>query len=405
MHTLNQRRHLRQPIHSFLYLDLNGSHGVPVLDLSESGVAVVSAVPLTSKKRVTCRLDLADRPIEAEGVITSADLSGRAGIEFVSMSESDRVQLKEWLFINALTGGVSQLQEAAAEFDTATFEVPETQAGANVARADVDSAERTSSKQAEDIPLLPKIAQGLQPEPVRWARVLTPRAAQAAQRQGVLVVSGALLMLAAAGGLRVWKMRSPAPVVPLQQQIGRAGVLPSERAIALPPERADAPPSKPMDRAERPDPEPRGRIGGGSVVTPGRVAENGKLPAVTRIRHWSGPDFTRVTIDLQQEVGFLGRRLSKPDRIYFDLHDAKLAKGLVGRKLKVQDGLLLEIRMAQYLPRQARIVLDVAEISDYNAFLLRDPYRLIVDIHGKQGTPAARTGKVAQADPVVARSR
>ncbi len=31
-----------------------------------------------------------------------------------------------------------------------------------------------------------------------------------------------------------------------------------------------------------------------------------------------------------------------------------------------------------------RVVLDVADVSDYSAFLLPNPYRLIIDIHGRQ---------------------
>src|SRR6266851_8643874 len=122
MDTLNQRRQPRQPIRSLLYLDFKGAHGAPILDLSESGVSVVSPVPLISQKRVSCRLDF-DRPIEAEGVITRSDGSGRAGIQFVSMSESDRLQLKEWLFINALTGGVPPLDERAAPYKGAPLEI------------------------------------------------------------------------------------------------------------------------------------------------------------------------------------------------------------------------------------------------------------------------------------------
>src|SRR5262249_1787515 len=84
-------------------------------------------------EHVTCRLDLADRPVEAEAVITRADLSGRAGIEFVSMSEADRTELKEWLFINALTGGVRKIEETEPAAGKASFvaPVPRADAAAN----------------------------------------------------------------------------------------------------------------------------------------------------------------------------------------------------------------------------------------------------------------------------------
>jgi len=50
-----------------------------------------------------------------------------------------------------------------------------------------------------------------------------------------------------------------------------------------------------------------------------------RLPRVTAIRHWSTPDYTRVAIDLESEVKFGSQRISHPDRIFFDLHDTKLA--------------------------------------------------------------------------------
>src|SRR5271166_6037204 len=108
------------------------------------------------------------------------------------------------------------------------------------------------------------------------------------------------------------------------------------------------------------------------------------LPMVTGIRHWSTPDYTRVAIDVDREVKYEAGRVSNPDRIFFDLPDTKLASVLVGKSFDVQDGFLKKIRVAQYQPGYTRVVLEVADVSDYSAFLLPNPYRLIVDIHGRQ---------------------
>jgi N-acetylmuramoyl-L-alanine amidase len=108
------------------------------------------------------------------------------------------------------------------------------------------------------------------------------------------------------------------------------------------------------------------------------------LILVTGIRHWSTPDYTRVAIDLDSEVKYEAGRVPNPDRIFFDLSDTKLASVLVGKIFDVQDGFLKKIRVAQYQPGATRVVLDVADVSDYSAFLLPNPYRLIIDIHGRQ---------------------
>jgi N-acetylmuramoyl-L-alanine amidase len=110
---------------------------------------------------------------------------------------------------------------------------------------------------------------------------------------------------------------------------------------------------------------------------------SGYLPRVTGIRHWSTPDYTRVAIDLENKVKFGSSRISHPDRIFFDLRDTKLASTLVGKTFEVDDGFLKKIRVAQFQPGRTRVVLEVDDLADYDAFLLPDPYRLIIDIHGK----------------------
>jgi N-acetylmuramoyl-L-alanine amidase len=105
---------------------------------------------------------------------------------------------------------------------------------------------------------------------------------------------------------------------------------------------------------------------------------------VTGIRYWSTPDYTRVAIDVDSEVKYEAGRVPDPDRIFFDLSDTKLASVLVGKIFDVQDGFLKKIRVAQYQPGSTRVVLEVADVSDYSAFLLPNPYRLIIDIHGRQ---------------------
>jgi N-acetylmuramoyl-L-alanine amidase len=112
---------------------------------------------------------------------------------------------------------------------------------------------------------------------------------------------------------------------------------------------------------------------------------SGRLPRVTGIRHWSTPDYTRVAIDVESDVKFVSQRIDSPARIFFDLRDTKLASTLVGKSFDVDDGFLKKVRVAQFAPGRTRVVLEVDNLSDYDAFLLPNPYRLIIDIHGKNG--------------------
>src|SRR5580704_10078471 len=131
------------------------------------------------------------------------------------------------------------------------------------------------------------------------------------------------------------------------------------------------------------------------------AAGRSDLPRVTGVRHWSTPDYTRVAIDVEQEVKFGSQRISNPDRIFFDLRDTKLASTLVGKTFDVDDGFLKKIRVAEFEPGRTRIVLEVDDLASYDAFLLPDPYRLIIDIHGKQkrATLMAKADRSAAALP------
>ena len=115
----------------------------------------------------------------------------------------------------------------------------------------------------------------------------------------------------------------------------------------------------------------------------GDEARSGTPALVTGIRHWSTATYTRVAIDLGDNVTYEAARVPNPDRIYFDLHGTRLAPELVGKSFAVtDDGFLKKVRAAQYSDDVTRVVLDVNDVTEYSAFLLPNPYRLIIDIHG-----------------------
>lgn len=130
------------------------------------------------------------------------------------------------------------------------------------------------------------------------------------------------------------------------------------------------------------------------------VKHSGKRALVTGIRHWSTATYTRVAIDLGDNVTYEAARVPNPDRIYFDLHGARLAQELVGKSFTVtDDGFLKKVRAAQYSDDVTRVVLDVNDVTEYSAFLLPNPYRLIIDIHGGKGTASkVQVGAAVTAD-------
>src|SRR5437764_2503333 len=154
---------------------------------------------------------------------------------------------------------------------------------------------------------------------------------------------------------------------------------------------AQAPPKKEKkERAEKKkaDDEPTADVSVNAVpLTPVSTPPppiKGPLPLVTGVRHWSTPDYTRVAIDVDTEVKYEAGRIPAPDRIFFDIYNTKLAPELMGKSFDVNDGFLRKVRVAQYQRGLTRVVLEVDEVADYSAFLLPNPYRLIIDIHGKK---------------------
>ncbi len=118
--------------------------------------------------------------------------------------------------------------------------------------------------------------------------------------------------------------------------------------------------------------------------TPSSGTKSGKQSRVTGVRHWSSPDYTRVAIDLDQDTEYKSQHISHPDRVFFDLLHTKMSSALLGKTFDVNDGIVKKIRVAQYKPGQARIVLEVEDHSDYHAYLVSDPARLMIEVRSKQ---------------------
>lgn len=197
--------------------------------------------------------------------------------------------------------------------------------------------------------------------------------------------------LAAEAKQALAEMNQPAPTKKVVEEARAApkAAAPKKAAEDRVPEKALGANAAPTDEAPLPAPSP----GSPSDTGVSAAKKKSPLPMVTGIRHWSTPDYTRVAIDVDAEVKYEAGRVPDPDRIFFDLPDTKLASVLVGKSFEVRDGFLKKIRVAQYQPGYTRVVLEVADVSDYSAFLLPNPYRLIIDIHKRQ--PQAQT-QVAQ---------
>lgn len=105
-----RRQTLRQKVHTPAYASFNGSSLAldlsEILDISESGVAIQTAVPLEVSRKLNLCLDLSDTPtrLQAKAEVVWTDSQGRAGLHLAEMGDKERVELHQWLLHNALAG-------------------------------------------------------------------------------------------------------------------------------------------------------------------------------------------------------------------------------------------------------------------------------------------------------------
>ncbi|HXY78546.1 MAG TPA: N-acetylmuramoyl-L-alanine amidase [Candidatus Acidoferrales bacterium] len=126
--------------------------------------------------------------------------------------------------------------------------------------------------------------------------------------------------------------------------------------------------------------------------------ESDKASALVKdIRTWNSNDSTRIVVTLDDTVKYNAARIASPDRIYFDLSKARVGPKISADPLNVPAGLLKSVRVAPNKPGVVRVVLDVDGAKDYSAFLLSNPYRLVIDVHAQSTASAKNTANPVSA--------
>ncbi len=127
------------------------------------------------------------------------------------------------------------------------------------------------------------------------------------------------------------------------------------------------------------------------------------VPSVQHVRCTQTPDGTEVVIDLEDTVEYVSGRIANPDRIYFDLHAARLSPALLRNKIRVSGDLLTQVRVAQNHGGVVRVVLDVSGVRDYAASLMHKPSRLVIELYATGGARSAPV-QSAKATPPATKS-
>jgi N-acetylmuramoyl-L-alanine amidase len=120
------------------------------------------------------------------------------------------------------------------------------------------------------------------------------------------------------------------------------------------------------------------------------------------MKHWSSPDSTRISLELDRDADWEAHELGKgapgkPGRVYVDLKRTRLGKNV--RNITIGDGLLKGARVGQYKADVVRVVLDTENIREYKIFPLSNPARLVIDVRGERQTEISRLEPVVSAMP------
>ena len=143
------------------------------------------------------------------------------------------------------------------------------------------------------------------------------------------------------------------------------------------------------------------RASGPPEAPPTSAGQASSMRSVSGLRYWSNPNYTRVVVDTSGKTPYFHHLLKKdpdlkkPQRLYIDLQNARLAKDFP-RVIPINDDLLTDARAGQYKNDTVRVVVDIKSFRTYKIFSLMNPFRIVIDVWGKEGpAPAAGQPKAA----------
>lgn len=139
-------------------------------------------------------------------------------------------------------------------------------------------------------------------------------------------------------------------------------------------------------------PEARKRLAALSVSAPSEPVATeisqyinespGQAPLLESIRYWSGPEYTRIVLDLSAPVIANSNFLKENSpRLYFDLVYTDLSAHL-SEEIVINNGIVQRVRASRFDTQRSRVVIDLESEREYRITTLDSPHRLVVDILG-----------------------
>ncbi|MFO7654088.1 MAG: N-acetylmuramoyl-L-alanine amidase [Candidatus Krumholzibacteriia bacterium] len=138
------------------------------------------------------------------------------------------------------------------------------------------------------------------------------------------------------------------------------------------------------------------------LAVPGTATARPDGVRVERIRHFSGPEHTRVVLDLSGPPSYEVRQVASPHRLAINVAGARFA---LAATVPVGDGIVERVRCNAGTAR-AQVVLDLARPARHECFVLGPaagrPHRLVIDVFrtaAATAPPADRPAATSSAGP------
>jgi N-acetylmuramoyl-L-alanine amidase len=107
------------------------------------------------------------------------------------------------------------------------------------------------------------------------------------------------------------------------------------------------------------------------------------------VRFWPLGDITRIAVETTGEVSFKYNRLSKPERLYFDLENTA-PRQTQPETIEVGNSIVQRLRVARTQPTVTRVVVDLSGPAEFSASHLVNPDRLVIEIRKAKSGPGPR---------------
>lgn len=130
----------------------------------------------------------------------------------------------------------------------------------------------------------------------------------------------------------------------------------------------------------------------------GKVAVNG-------LRIWSNPSYTRIVIDADNETSYRHKLIGdeaagdKPLQLCIDFDNSRLGDNLNKGIIPINDDLLTDARPSQQTPDSVRVVIDIKSFKTYKIFSLKNPFKTIIDVWGKEAKTVTSSAPASEPDP------